>query len=426
MKYKKTLSKNRRKNRPKKIEKQNRVLKNNTTRNIKRVQKKSEKLDFLQNNQATVSAKNIFILLFITGIALIVIFHRSVLIYWQQTYHSDFLNSGSVTQEIIREDFDEPSNEILLGAPATIIEQKNFLNDANIQLRKDVLIFLQPDIIEIKKNNKHEQIHTQSIQDNKEVTQLSNNTNESVKDQVTVSTDLDTQKVLKHDIPLIHEPLPIVLTENDKVFFAGDSLMQGVAPYVKKMLFKQYKIESIDLSKQSTGLTYPNAFNWPKTINDILITDPSIKLLVVFLGPNDPWDFPVKGYSKYVKFKSPLWEQQYRLRIAAILNSAYEHGVQVLWLAAPCMRKSKLNDGMVYLNMLYQSEIEKTQQHFLTTNQLLGCTYEKFNSFIEYDKEKIKVRVDDGVHFTPTGQKILAKAIMDKITFKELEGNDSD
>jgi len=220
MKYKKTLSKNRRKNRPKKIEKQNRVLKNNTTKNIKRVQKKSEKLDFLQNNQATFSAKNIFILLFITGIALIVIFHRSVLIYWQQTYHSDFLNSGSVTQEIIREDFDEPSNEILLGAPATIIEQNNYLNDANIQLRKDVLIFLQPDIIEIKKNNKYEQTHTQSIQDNKEVTQLSNNTNESVKDQVTVSTDLDTQKVLKHDIPLIHEPLPIVLTENDKVFFA--------------------------------------------------------------------------------------------------------------------------------------------------------------------------------------------------------------
>ena len=426
MKYKKTLSKNRRKNRSKKTEKRNRVLKNNTTKNIKRAQKKSEKLNFLQNNQATFSAKNIFILLFITGIALIVIFHRSILIYWQQTYHSDFLNSGSVTQEIIREDFDEPSNEILLGEPATIIEQDNYLNDANMQLRKDVLIFLQPDIIEIQKNNKNEQSHTQSIQDNKEVTQLSNNSNESLKDQVSLSTDLDTQKVLKHDIPLIHEPLPIVLTENDKVFFAGDSLMQGVAPYVKKMLFKQYKIESIDLSKQSTGLAYPKAFNWPKTISDNLITDPSIKLLVVFLGPNDPWDFPVKGYPKYVKFKSPIWEEEYRLRIAAILNSAYEHDVQVLWLAAPCMRKPKLNDGMVYLNMLYQSEIEKVQQHFLTTNQLLGCTYENFTSFVESDKGKIKVRVDDGVHFTSTGQKILATAIMEKIIFKQLEDNDSD
>ena len=32
-----------------------------------------------------------------------------------------------------------------------------------------------------------------------------------------------------------------------------------------------------------------------------------------------------------------------------------------------------------------------------------------------------KVRVDDGVHFTPSGQRILAKAIMEKIIFKKLE-----
>ncbi|WP_220225184.1 hypothetical protein [Gilliamella sp. ESL0443] len=121
-----------------------------------------------------------------------------------------------------------------------------------------------------------------------------------------------------------------------------------------------------------------------------------------------------------------MWEEQYRLRIATILNSASEHNVQVLWLAAPCMRKPQLNLGMVYLNTLYQSEVEKRQQHFLTTNQLLGCTYETFNSFIESNKDKIKVRVDDGIHFTPIGQKILAKAIMDKIIFKQLEDDDSD
>ncbi|OCG02782.1 hypothetical protein A9G19_06095 [Gilliamella apis] len=343
-----------------------------------------------------------FFLLFITGIALIAIYHRSILIYWQQTYHSDLFNSGGVTQDFIKEDSDEAIDEILLGSQATIIDHDDNVEDTNIHLIKDILIIPQPDIV--KKNQ----------------------TNKPENNQASLLTDLETPKIPKHDIPLIHEPLPIVLTENDKVFFAGDSLMQGVAPYVKKMLFKQYKIESIDLSKQSTGLAYPKAFNWPKTISDNLITDPSIKLLVVFLGPNDPWDFPVKGYPKYVKFKSPIWEEEYRLRIAAILNSAYEHDVQVLWLAAPCMRKPKLNDGMVYLNMLYQSEIEKVQQHFLTTNQLLGCTYENFTSFVESDKGKIKVRVDDGVHFTSTGQKILATAIMEKIIFKQLEDNDSD
>ncbi|MDF7667265.1 DUF459 domain-containing protein [Orbaceae bacterium ESL0727] len=222
-------------------------------------------------------------------------------------------------------------------------------------------------------------------------------------------------------------PEPITLTAQNKVFFAGDSLMQGVAPYVKKILFKQYKIESIDLSKQSTGLSYPSAFNWPKTISEQLDEDPAIHLLIVFLGANDPWDFPVKELgNKYVKFKSELWEEQYRLRIKMILNSAKEHNVQVLWLSPPCMRKPKLNEGIIYLNDLYQSEIREAQQHFLTTNNLLGCTYDNFSNFITTDKEKIKVRIDDGVHFTPTGQKILANAIMEHITIKEVEGNNSD
>ncbi len=401
MTYKKTFSKNRR-NRSRKNGQQNRVLKNNTSNNNKRTKNNFKKSDCLLNNHDTLSAKKIFFLLFITGIALIAIYHRSILIYWQQTYHSDLFNSGGVTQDFIKEDSNEAIDEILLGSQATIIDHDDNVEDTNIHLIKDILIIPQPDIVKKNQTNK-----------------LENN-------QASLLTDLETPKIPKHDIPLIHEPLPIVLTENDKVFFAGDSLMQGVAPYVKKMLFKQYKIESIDLSKQSTGLAYPKAFNWPKTISDNLITDPSIKLLVVFLGPNDPWDFPVKGYLKYVKFKSPIWEEEYRMRIAAILNSAYEHDVQVLWLAAPCMRKPKLNDGMVYLNMLYQSEIEKVQQHFLTTNQLLGCTYENFTSFVESDKGKIKVRVDDGVHFTSTGQKILATAIMEKIIFKQLEDNDSD
>ena len=423
MTYKKTFSKNRR-NTSKKIRPQNQVLKNNSFNN-KRTKNNFKKSDCLLDKQDTLSAKKIFFLLFITGIALIAIYHRSILIYWQQTYHSDLFNSESVTQDFIKEDSDEPIDEILLGSQTTTVEQNDNLKDVNIHLVKDVLIISQPDVVKINNTTK-QQIHNQSIPNNKDVTQSKNQPNEPENNQASLLTDIETPKVPKHDIPLIHEPLPIVLTENDKVFFAGDSLMQGVAPYVKKMLFKQYKIESIDLSKQSTGLAYPKAFNWPKTISDNLITDPSIKLLVVFLGPNDPWDFPLKGYPKYVKFKSPIWEEEYRLRIAAILNSAYEHDVQVLWLAAPCMRKPKLNEGMVYLNMLYQSEIEKVQQHFLTTNQLLGCTYENFTSFVESDKGKIKVRVDDGVHFTTTGQKILATAIMEKIIFKQLEDNDSD
>ncbi|OCG04745.1 hypothetical protein A9G12_06685 [Gilliamella sp. wkB112] len=355
------------------------------------------------------------------------IYYKSILIYWQQTYHSDLLHSDSLTytateqqNDVISEDETNQQNIALLENDVPTQSNDIALPANDVQQPK--LEVTQSEVIKEDGDGKHiekqsnqvEYSHEQIVKDNVEP-----ETSNHIDNQNLTMNQQDVTLTEVSDVPLLDSPAPIVLTEHDKVFFAGDSLMQGVAPYVKKMLFKQYKIESFDLSKQSTGLAYPSAFDWPKAINDNLVANPSIKLLVVFLGPNDPWDFPVKGYVKYAKFKSELWEEQYRLRIEAILNSAREHNVQVLWLAAPCMRKPKLNEGMIYLNILYKSELERNQQHFLTTNNLLGCTYEKFNNFIETDKEKIKVRVDDGIHFTSMGQKILAKAIMEKITFKE-------
>ena len=508
---------------------------------------------FVKNNviseivRSTLSARYICVILLLTAIVLMAIYYKSILIYWQQTYHSDLLDSDTFAQDVSSEEFDKDTSEGITDSQNNFVfTEKNITNlsdestksietieERQLELKEDKLdlnedkldlnegkldlkagkqdskedklelnedkldskvgkqnskenkIDLNEDKLDSKaskQNSKEDKLELNedkldSKEDKQESTRNTLESTEDIlrlfRDEISVEDELPKSKiiqpetkqgtisntedkieadgkvnqkvqqsstevktsetqvtpinqneqpeVLPDDASFVAEPIPIVLTQNDKVFFAGDSLMQGVAPYVKKMLFKQYKIESIDLSKRSTGLSYPKAFDWPKTINDKLSEDPSIKLLVVFLGANDPWDFPVKGYATNARFKSKLWEKQYRLRIASILEHVQKHSIQVLWLAPPCMRKQKLNDGMVYLNKLYQSELEKTQQHFLTTNELLGCSYEKFNSFVEKDKEKIKVRVDDGVHFTPSGQRILAKAIMEKIIFKKLE-----
>ena len=405
--------------------------------------------------RSTLSARYICVILLLTAIVLMSIYYKSILIYWQQTYHSELLDSDTLSEDTNPEELEKDISEDITAPEDDLISEEKMVTDEStksieaieenrseskeikLETKEDILrLFTEdksleeesPELEIVDPNTKSEttqQTKQETISNTEDkveekVQQLSTDV-KTIETQVTPIDQNDQLEILPDDASLIDDPIPIVLTQNDKVFFAGDSLMQGVAPYVKKMLFKQYKIESIDLSKRSTGLSYPKAFDWPKTINDKLSEDPSIKLLVVFLGANDPWDFPVKGYATNVRFKSKLWEKQYRLRIASILDHVQKHRVQVLWLAPPCMRKQKLNDGMVYLNKLYQSELEKTQQHFLTTNELLGCSYEKFNSFVETNKEKIRVRVDDGVHFTPSGQKILAKAIMEKIIFKKLE-----
>ncbi|WP_323012147.1 SGNH family hydrolase [Castellaniella sp.] len=207
----------------------------------------------------------------------------------------------------------------------------------------------------------------------------------------------------------------IVLNKTDRVFFVGDSMMQGVAPHVRRVLTKEYGIESLDLSKQSTGLAYPGFFNWPKTVETTFDQYPDIRLMVVFLGPNDPWAFAVEKGQPYAKFKSEAWETAYRARIRTLLDTARAHQATIIWLQAPVMKNKKLDDGMRYLNTLYATEVDAAQGIIIDSNQALGQTAGKFNAYADIDHKKVKVRIDDGVHFTVTGQKLLSQAILTRI-----------
>ncbi len=84
--------------------------------------------------------------------------------------------------------------------------------------------------------------------------------------------------------------------------------MQGVAPFVQKSLKQQYGIESVNLSKQSTGLSCPSFFDWPKTIEETLKKHPEISVLCVF-SFRTTCGFPVG--KRYLKFASDEWAQEY-------------------------------------------------------------------------------------------------------------------
>lgn len=218
------------------------------------------------------------------------------------------------------------------------------------------------------------------------------------------------------------------LTAADEVFFAGDSLMQGVAPHVQKWLSEVYGIKTINLSKQSTGLTYPGFFNWPQTIANTLDNNPHIKILVMFLGPNDPWDIPdPHNGSRFVRFASPQWESIYRGHIKTIMDSARQHQVTVLWLTPPDMRKQKLNEQMIYLRQITADEVSKNHGYVVDTRAMLGSNGDQFyDTVTQADGKKIKTRSSDGIHFTLSGQKIIARNIFNRFNLPaQITDNDT-
>lgn len=229
-----------------------------------------------------------------------------------------------------------------------------------------------------------------------------------------------SQPLIQKTTKQSHTAKGIAINKQQMVFFAGDSLMQGVAPHVKHALRKKYGIKSIDLSKQSTGLAYSSFFDWQKTIEKTLKKHKKIGLLVIFLGPNDPWDMPNPKGGKYLRFKSSEWENIYRKKIQNIIKIAKQHNVQVLWLGVPDMRKKKLNTGVRYLNTLYRSEVEKAKATYLPTQFLLTRKTAGYSKYLSTENnQKIAVRTNDGIHFTRAGQKRIANRILSTITIKE-------
>lgn len=208
----------------------------------------------------------------------------------------------------------------------------------------------------------------------------------------------------------------VVLSSSDTVLFAGDSMMEGVAPHLQRRLKNSYRINSLNLSRQSTGLAYPSLFDWPATIEQTLAKDNSIKLVVVFLGPNDPWDFPNPADGRaYLAFQSPEWEAEYRRRISRIATAAEAAGARLIWVGVPHMKSAKLNQQMRYLDSLYADEL-KGRALWLPTDTLLDEGSGEYRDTIVIDGKNQRVRSKDGIHFTLTGQKYVAEAIARKLT----------
>lgn len=209
-----------------------------------------------------------------------------------------------------------------------------------------------------------------------------------------------------------------VAETNPKILFAGDSMMQGVAPMVISHLRKDYPNGVfVDLSKPSTGLTSKRYFDWPTKIREESIKN-GIQVVVIFLGPNDPWDI-YEGKKRYA-FPSESWEEKYRSRVDDILNFASSSKIRVIWIGLPVMREERILQGAKIENRIFQGEVIKYKFDYLPTEDFLGSLDDPYTKYIEDpQKGKLAVRLGDGVHFTMLGLRMISSRVDELLRKRE-------
>ena len=223
------------------------------------------------------------------------------------------------------------------------------------------------------------------------------------------------------NIPAQPIPEPKAATMSDvfpKVLFAGDSMMQGVAPIVIGQMRKDYpKGKFVDLSMQSTGLTVKRYFDWPTKIREETLKQ-GFKIVVIFLGPNDPWDIS-EGNKRYI-FPSEEWKEKYRERVIEVMEFADSQNVHVIWIGLPNMREDRVKRGAVVQNVIFREEAQRFNFDYLSTEDLLGRLDEPFKRFVDDpQKGQLATRAEDGIHFTPTGLRMISAKVIELIKKQE-------
>lgn len=199
-----------------------------------------------------------------------------------------------------------------------------------------------------------------------------------------------------------------------RILLAGDSMMQGVAPLLMRDLKRLYPDwEVYDMSRQSTGLTVRRYFDWPTRIVDEMDAK-NLTLVVVFLGPNDPWDMVVDGQRHL--FPSPGWALQYALRVDEVVAAAAERKVRVIWMGLPSMREGRVRDGAILQNHIFHARAKNWGTDYLATEPLIGTLSEPFQKFKRGpDGQAVNFRAEDGIHMTPSGLRVVKEALLDHI-----------
>lgn len=211
-------------------------------------------------------------------------------------------------------------------------------------------------------------------------------------------------------VPLVEQSG--VVPESPRILFAGDSMMQGLAPFVIASLKKSYPEGYFsDQSKQSTGLTVRRYFDWPTKIKDEVVKQ-NFNTLVIFLGPNDPWDIYEDG-KRYI-FPSDNWVEKYRSRVEEVLTFSREHRLTVIWVGLPNMRDDRVKQGAIVENRVFREETAKYGYDYFPTEPIIGSLDQPFQKHIDDPaKGKIAIRADDGIHFTPAGLRLISSSLVE-------------
>ncbi|NDD26095.1 MAG: DUF459 domain-containing protein [Actinobacteria bacterium] len=198
-----------------------------------------------------------------------------------------------------------------------------------------------------------------------------------------------------------------------KFLLIGDSLGNNLAYGMIPQLSEQTTLTFTRQAKASTGLSNPWFYNWHTNLATFLKTYKP-NLVIVFLGANDRQDYVINGVRQV--FGTEAWKKTYRANISKLATAATKSGAYVLWIGMPIMKPYNYAKGITLID----------EQFALTVPQVPGAIYlgtraytadasGAYRGWAMVNGKYSQIRGEDGIHFTATGQQVMATYVINYI-----------
>jgi hypothetical protein len=197
-----------------------------------------------------------------------------------------------------------------------------------------------------------------------------------------------------------------------RVVVVGDSLGAGLGTYLERVM----KPSLVRVSRQgqiSTGLSRPDYFDWPATMQ-LIVDRFKPDLVVVMLGENDSQSIRSPQGRILVPIGTFDWADAYAKRVRDFMGIATSGGARVVWVGLPVIRDQARWEILERLNAVYDEAAgDEADVAFLDTWDLYSTPSGGYTAYLHEGNKVTEIRSPDGLHFTPTGYELLARAAME-------------
>ncbi|WP_195886749.1 SGNH family hydrolase [Bartonella senegalensis] len=191
-----------------------------------------------------------------------------------------------------------------------------------------------------------------------------------------------------------------------RILVIGDFVASAVADALKNLFTDNNDIIIINNTIPNSGLIQTDHISWKSNLSELIDKNkPDVIIIVIGANDNQPITTPYGTFSVL----EPEWLNIYKQRITETAESLHTLQKPWIWIGQPAFGNDHLTQKMKIFNEFYRKKTEEAGGYFLDIWS--GFTDEQGQfSFSGYDVHGkiVKLRTNNGIHFTFEGKKKLA------------------